>query len=170
MISLSLMNIFDIVIGILLALGFYKGFKNGLIVEVSSLLGLVVGVVGAFYITKFHGLFLGQWLDWEEPYLKITTFIVSFIVLVILTALLGKLLTKVVDYAALGFLNKCLGGVFGALKFALILSILLLVFNAINSETELVDKNTLDSSLFYPYLNAFTDFIWPKLIEMTEAN
>ena len=68
------MNVFDIIIGIVLILGFYKGFKNGLILEVTSLLGLIFGIVGAFYITKFYGLYIGRWLDWEESYLKITTF------------------------------------------------------------------------------------------------
>ena len=178
------MNIFDIVIGILLILGFYKGYKNGLILEITSLLGLIIGIIGAFYFTTYHGLYIGQWLNWDEPYLKIATFVkeydkkrfflglfvISFILIVIVVALIGKALTKVIDYAALGFVNKLFGGIFGTLKFALILSILLLVFNAINNTTNLVDRNTLGSSLFYPYLNEFSDFIWPKLIEITEEN
>jgi len=164
------MNIFDIIIGILLILGFYKGFKNGLILEITSLLGLIVGIIGAFYITTYHGLYIGRWLNWEEPYLKITTFVLSFIVIVMAIALIGKALTKVIDYAALGFVNKLFGGVFGVLKFALLLSILMLVFNAINNAFELVEPSTLRTSLFYPYLNEFSEFIWPKLVEITEDN
>lgn len=164
------MNIFDIVIGILLILGFYKGFKNGLILEVTSLLGLIIGILGAFYITTYHGTYIGQWLNWDEPYLKITTFIFSFILIVLIVAGIGKGLTKVIDYAALGFVNKLFGGVFGMLKFALILSILMLVFNAINNSTGLVDRDSLGASVFYPYLNEFSEFIWPKLIEITEDN
>jgi len=164
------MNIFDIVVGILLILGFYKGYKNGLILEITSLLGLILGIVGAFYITKYHGLYIGQWLDWEESYLKIVTFIGSFIILVILVASVGKLMTKIIDYAALGFVNKLFGGVFGVLKFLLILSILLLVFNAINNSTGLMDSKDVEGSLFYPYLNEFSEFIWPKLVEITEDN
>jgi membrane protein required for colicin V production len=129
-----------------------------------------MGIIGAFYITTYHGTYIGQWLDWEEPYLKITTFILSFILIVIAIALIGKALTKVIDYAALGFVNKLFGGIFGAIKFGLILSVLMLVFNAVNNATNLVDESTLDTSLFYPYLNEFSEYIWPKLIEITEEN
>jgi membrane protein required for colicin V production len=164
------MNIIDIIVGVILLLGFYKGFRNGLILEITSLLGLIIGIIGAFIITQNYGLYIGQWVDWEDSYLKITTYIVSFILIVIVVAFIGKLLTKIIDYAALGFVNNFFGGVFGAIKFALILSVLLIVFNAVNNSAEIVDQIVLERSVSYPVLNNFSELVWPRIIEITEEN
>ena len=51
------------------------------------------------------------------------------VIIVLAISLAGKALTKLADFAALGLLNKLLGGVFGGLKIGLILSILLIVFS-----------------------------------------
>ncbi|NBC57779.1 MAG: hypothetical protein GVY05_05780, partial [Bacteroidetes bacterium] len=63
---------------------------------------------------------------------------------------------------------KLLGGLFGLLKFGLLLSILLLLFNVINEQVEVISQQTLDKSYTYPILNQFTDVIWPKLVEMSQ--
>jgi membrane protein required for colicin V production len=164
------MNLIDIIIGIILILGFYKGFKKGFVLELTALLGLILGIVGAFYLSKEHGLYIGQWLEWDDEYLRITTFLLSFIVIVIIVSLIGKLITKLIDFVALSFFNKLIGGLFGLLKFGLLLSILLLLFNVINEQVEMVSEETLEQSITYPVLNQFTDIIWPKLVEMSQEH
>ncbi|NBC56682.1 MAG: CvpA family protein, partial [Bacteroidetes bacterium] len=97
------MNLIDIIIGVILILGFYKGFKKGFVLELTALLGLILGVAGAFYLSKTHGLYIGQWLDWDDEYLRITTFLLSFLAIVIIVSLIGKLITKLIDFVALSF-------------------------------------------------------------------
>jgi len=164
------MNLIDIFIGVILILGFYKGFKRGLVLELTSLLGLILGIVGAFYLSKEYGLYIGEWLDWEDEYLRITTFLLSFLGIVIIVSFIGKLITKLIDFVALSFFNKLLGGLFGLLKFGLLLSILLLLFNVINTQFDLVSQSTLEDSYSYPIFNALTDVIWPKLAEMSQEH
>ncbi len=160
------MNLIDIIIGVILILGFYKGFKKGFVLELTALLGLILGIAGAFYLSQEYGLYIGQWLDWDDEYLRITTFLLSFLGIVIIVSLIGKLVTKLIDFVALSLINKLLGGLFGLLKFGLVLSILLLLFNVINEQVEMVSEETLEESFTYPILNQFTDIIWPKLVEM----
>ena len=164
------MNLIDIFIGVILILGFYKGFKRGLVLELTSLLGLILGIVGAFYLSKEYGLYIGEWLDWEDEYLRITTFLLSFLGIVIIVSLIGKLITKLIDFVALSLINKLLGGLFGLLKFGLLLSILLLLFNVINTQFDMVSQSTLEDSYSYPMLNALTDVIWPKLVKMSQEH
>ena len=45
------MNWIDLIIGLLLVYAFYNGFKNGLILELTALLALVLGVI-ALIITR----------------------------------------------------------------------------------------------------------------------
>lgn len=162
------MNLLDILIGVILILGFYKGFKNGLVLELTSLLGLILGIVGAFYLSREYGLYIGNWLDWKDEYLRITTFLLSFLGIVITVSIIGKLITKLIDFVALSFFNKSLGGLFGVLKFVLLLSVFLLLFNVVNTKFNFVSESTLKDSYSYPILSALTDVIWPKLVEMSQ--
>ena len=84
----------------------------------------------------------------------------SFFILLVLTILIfsiaGKLITKLAKLVALGIFNKLLGGFFGVLKNVLILSVLFLMFNMLNRSLKLVEKNNLESSIYYKPLNDFS--------------
>lgn len=145
------MNTFDIIIAALLLFGFIRGLMKGLFVELASLISLIAGVYGAIHFSYFVGDFLKDSVDWEAQYITITAFAITFIVIVIVISLLGKLFTKIANFAALGVLNKILGGVFGALKFGLILSIVLIIFDKLNKTIPFVtEENTEDSILYKP--------------------
>ena len=78
-------------------------------------------------------------------------FAVTFLGVVLAIVFIGKILTKLADITALGLINKILGAVFGSLKWALILSVLLLFFDKFNKTIPFVEKEMLDESvMFYP--------------------
>src|SRR5210317_232205 len=116
------MNTFDIIIAAFLIFGFVRGLMRGLFVEVASLVALVAGIYGAIHFSYFIGAYLSEYVEWEEQYITITSFALTFALIVLAISLAGKALTKIADFAALGLVNKILGGVFGLLKFGLILS------------------------------------------------
>ena len=95
------MNILDIIILILLALGLINGLRKGFFVEVASLVALIAGVYGAIHFSDFAADFLMEKVDWNERTVNITAFIITFVVIVLLIALAGKALTKLADFAAL---------------------------------------------------------------------
>ena len=65
-----------------------------------------------------------------------------------------KSLTKVAKILFLGFLNKLFGGLFGAIKYILIISFCFVFFENINSEFSFVDNKTIESTFLYnPILN-----------------
>ena len=57
------MNSTDIVLGVILLLAFYSGFKKGLFVTLASLVGLIAGVYGAVYFSDYAGAYIAQWFD-----------------------------------------------------------------------------------------------------------
>lgn len=145
------MNSIDIFLALFLAYGFIKGLFKGLFVEVASLLALILGIYGAIHFSDFVGNYLYDLLNWDKKYVGLTSFIITFILIVLAITLLGKFFTKLADFASLGLLNKLLGGVFGLLKITLILSVLLMYFYKFNSKVEFVNESTLqESKLFYP--------------------
>ncbi|MDP6922195.1 MAG: CvpA family protein [Lutibacter sp.] len=127
------MNTFDIVIAVIVLFGFIRGALKGLFVEVASLTALIAGIYGAIHFSFLVRDLLADQVSWDDKYLGIAAFAITFGLIVVVISLLGKLLTKIADFAALGSLNKLLGGLFGGLKMGVILSVLLLVFSKINN-------------------------------------
>lgn len=163
------MNVLDIVLGALILFGLVRGLMKGLFVEVASIVALILGIYGAIHFSNFVAEFLESRVEWDEQYINITAFAITFIIIVIAIAMAGKALTKLADFAALGILNKLLGGVFGALKIGLILSIILIVFNRLNSTLPLVEEHEIKSSILYNPVKSIAPFIFPSIIKEKEG-
>lgn len=159
------MSIIDIVLGALLLFGLIRGAMKGLFVEVASLVALVLGVYGAIHFSGFAAGFLESKVDWNEKTINIVAFAITFVIIVLAISLAGKALTKLADFAALGILNKLLGGVFGALKIGLILSVLLIVFNKLNNTLPFMEKEDLEESLLYEPVKSLAPLVFPNLIK-----
>lgn len=162
------MAVIDIILAALVLFGFVRGLMKGLFVELASLVSLVAGVYGAIHFSYFVGDFLKESVSWDEKYIAIVAFAITFIVIVIAISLLGKLFTKIADFAALGILNKLLGGVFGALKVGLILSVLLIIFDKLNSTIPFVDKEATEDSILYKPVKSLAPMIFPDFLKVEE--
>jgi membrane protein required for colicin V production len=159
------MSIIDIVLGALLLFGLIRGAMKGFFVEITSLLALVLGVYGAIHFSSFAAKFLESKGDWNEKTINIIAFAITFVIIVLVISLAGKALTKLADFVALGILNKLLGGVFGALKIGLILSVLLIIFNKLNNTLPFMEKKDLEDSILYKPVKSIAPMIFPNLIK-----
>ena len=92
-------------------------------------------------------------------------FAVTFLLILLSIILAGKALTKLADFAALGLLNKFLGGLFGLLKMAVIIGVLIMLFALINSNIAVVEEKTLQTSIFYEPIKAIASNIFPDVLE-----
>jgi membrane protein required for colicin V production len=162
------MNIFDIIIAALLLFGFVRGVMKGLFVEVASLVALIAGVYGAIHFSYFIGDFLKESVSWSEEYVSLAAFAGTFIIIIIAIAFLGKILTKLADFASLGVINKILGGVFGALKIGLILSVVFIFFGKINDTIPFIEKKTMEESILYEPVKKVAPTIFPSIIKGEE--
>jgi membrane protein required for colicin V production len=157
------MNYIDIILAIFLLWAAYKGFKNGLIIEVASLAALILGIFGAI---KFSGLtadFLVERFDMTSKYLSLIAFAITFVCIVIVVHLLARILDKLVKAIALGFINRLSGVVFGIVKVVFILSIVLVILNAINRKANFLPKEKLDESFLYWPISNFAPAIFNEL-------
>ena len=162
------MNTIDIVLAILLIFGTIKGFMKGLFIEITTLVGLVLGVYGAIHFSYFLGNFLKDSVTWDESMIQVVAFAGTFLIILIALVLLGKALTKIADTIALGFFNKILGAIFGLLKYALILSIVLTVYDHINRSIRFVEKVKVKESVLYEPVKNFAPAIFPNLIKVID--
>ena len=160
------MNFIDIFLGALLLFGLIRGLSKGLFVEVASLLALVAGVYGAIHFSNYAAEFLIEKVEWSEQTINLAAFAITFVVIVVVISLAGKALTKLADFAALGILNSLLGGLFGALKTGLILSVVLLIFSKMNKTIPFLGEGDLENSVLYEPVKSLAPTIFPNFISV----
>jgi len=162
------MNIIDMVLAGLLVLGLVIGYRRGLFVELTSLVGLVLGVYGAIHFSYFLSDFLESKVSWEASMIQVIAFAGTFIIIVLALVFLGKALTTIAETIMLGFFNKILGALFGALKYALIVSVVLIIFSEFNKTFKFMDKSKTKNSVLYEPVKNLAPLIFPKLVTIVE--
>ncbi len=124
------MNAIDIGILVILGIFLLKGVIRGLLKEVCSLLGLVLGGVFAF---TFH-LPLAQTLqdsfDLPAQLCVWGSFIAIFLLVVIIFGVVGFLLHRFVKLVFLGGFNRLAGALFGLVQGVVLLSMIVLALNS----------------------------------------
>ncbi|MGB0165818.1 MAG: CvpA family protein [Luteibaculum sp.] len=151
----------DVVLILPLAYAGFKGFSKGFIYEVFSLLALGLGIYGCMEFSGYATQELSAHVDPDSSWLPLLSYTLTFIVIVIIVSLAGKLLTKAVGIVQLGLVNKLFGILFGVLKAAFFLSAVLLVFNAFNDALNLLQEDTMKKSLLFEPLSQFLLVVIP---------
>ena len=153
------MNLIDTICLIILIYGSYKGFKNGIVGEVLSFLGILLGI----YLSKTYYLVIDEYLvtifDSTNQLVSIISVILIFSVTIILSKILSKVITKALNVMALGLLNKLIGSVFGLLKYLLILCIMTFVFSKANDIFVIIEKNKIEETQIFSKVQKINDYV-----------
>lgn len=160
------MNFFDIIIIAMLLFAFVRGFIKGFFAEAASLVAIIAGVYAAINYSQKLEFYLvnSTAVNWSDETNRIVAFSVTFLIVVLLIIFIGKILTKLADITALGLLNKISGGIFGALKIALILSVIFTFFGGINKTIPFVKQETLDASILFNSVKKIAPALFPAII------
>ena len=134
------MNYIDIAVAIPLLWGAYKGFTKGLIIELASIIALILGGYVGMHFSEVTSEYLNKVITIEESFMPIVSFAVTFVVIVLGVYILAKVLEKVINLVALKLINKISGSVFGVLKAAFIVSLIVVFVESIDQKLELYLK------------------------------
>ena len=159
------MNWVDAIIVVILILSLVMGFINGLVKEVASLVALILGIWGAIRFSAFTAEKLYDYFDMTGRYVGIIAFLITFGIIVVIIHFIGILADKVVNAAALGFVNRILGIVFGLLKSILIMSVFFVILNAVDARRSFLPKETIEQSRFYNTISDIAPAIFPIIGE-----
>ena len=157
------MNTIDIILSIFLLLGAVRGFFKGFLLELAGLVALLAGIYGAIHFSDRTYDFLQLFINWEDKYLSLVAFALTFTIIVIIVSIIGKLLTKMAGILALGLVNRLLGAVFGMLKTAFLASIFFMFLN--QSGAFLIEEETKAESVLYPPVEKLAPMLLPTIIE-----
>lgn len=161
------MDYLDIVLLIPLAWGAFKGFRNGFIIELSTLAALILGIWGAIHFSDWVAEYIAQHLTIERRYLPMIAFAVTFLGIVIALNLLGRLLTSLLKAVALNGINRLVGAIFGLLKWSFILSILLFLWRPIQEGSiKWPTPEDRDKSILYQPISSLAPLFFPYIEEL----
>ena len=162
------MNYLDIIMGGLILYGAVKGFFKGFIIEFASIVALIAGILGALLFASSVGDLLNTHFNFDTMPPTGVIFALIFIVIIISINLLAKLLTKVIKMAALGLINRIFGSLFGGLKFAIVLSALLLLLDQFSFLFQYFDTTILEDSILYEPIKNLGENIFEWLLDRKE--
>ena len=115
----------DLLLLLPLAVGVFKGYRHGLVLEVVSLLAFVLGVVGGLSLLSTAIPVVRGYVGELFGLLPLVAFLLVLVLIMWGVHLLGNLVRKAVHLTPLGVLDNLLGAAAGGLKWLLGLSLLL---------------------------------------------
>jgi len=154
------MSYIDIILGSLLVFGLIRGVKNGLFVELASLISFFIGVYIAVKFSYLVGGFIG-----DSKSAKVFAFVITLIAVVVGIHLLAKLFSKIASFVFLGWLNRLGGAVFATLKTILFLGIILSLFQKVNIDDAIISKETQKNSIFFNPVMKTSEILLPVLTD-----
>lgn len=160
------MTTLDIIILVVLGAGAIVGFSKGFLKQLASLLGLVAGllIAKALYATVAERVFLP--LTDSLTVAQGIAFVVIWLVVPLAFLLLASLLTKAMEAVSLGWVNRLLGAALGALKAALLVSLLVCVVEYIDTDNTILKKTKKQESVLYYPVEKFAGLFLPAAREV----
>lgn len=157
------MNYIDIILAVPLLWGLYKGFSKGLVIEAATLVAFGLAVWAGIKFSDFLSGWMKEQMEWTSVYLPVISFAVIFLGILVLVFAIAKVLDRFIRAISLGFLNRLAGGIFGMLKFGLILSVLIFILNAIENTFQIIPSETKQNSLLYVPVGKIAPVVIPGL-------
>ena len=158
-------NIMDLVFGGLIAYGGFKGFRKGVIVELTSLLALVLGIYGAILFSGFVAEHLTSYIDFDKRYVDLASFGLTSVGIIFGVSLLGKMLTSLAKLVMLNGVNRMLGLLFGGLKLAVFSGVVLIFLMKANALFGFIPSKIIEQSMLCDTLLGLGEWIFDYIPE-----
>jgi len=146
------LKLIDIILVVVILIGAIQGFKSGFIVELFSLLGVFLGVLGGFKLMGVAMVMLNNRFNIDEKVLPYVAFAVVFVVIVIVVGLLGRMIKASVSQTFLGSADQIAGAMLAVIRSAFMLSVVIWIADALQFKA--LDR-WAEGSFFYPMFAGF---------------
>ena len=117
--------IIDISFIFIMILAIFKGLRKGLILGIFSLLAFIIGLAAALKLSSVVAAYLQKNGVAASRWLPVISFLLVFIVVILLVGLGAKLIKKTIDFAMLGWLDRLGGMVLYIIIYTIIFSVIL---------------------------------------------
>lgn len=151
------MSTIDLIVCLMLLLALWRGWRQGVIVQLCTLAGIVAGI----WLAVRMGAEVGSRLGLEPRVAPAGGFAAVFLVVMLCVALAARLLRAAFRTVGLGGWDAVLGIAVAAVKYLLVLGVLFSAFDALNRDWRLVDDDELARSRCYGPAIRFAESLAP---------
>ena len=145
----GLLNTLDLIVCLVLVLAVWNGWRQGFVVQICSLAGIVAGI----WLAARFGAQVGGWLRLDAEVAAAGGFVTVLVAVILVVAIAGRLVRKVFHFAGLGIADTLLGIAVSVLKYLLVLS----------EDYCLVGPQTIEQSKSYKPVRRLSESIFPFL-------
>lgn len=163
------MSWLDILILLPLLIGLVRGLMKGLIVELSSIVAIILGFMGAKYWSASFATWLMQQFNWSETACIVVAYALLFAGIALALNILARLLSKLFQKIQLGWLNRLLGGVFGVAKWGIVIVALVLCLHNLDKQFQFIQPELKDKSIVYTTLTPYAEKAWEEIKVQVET-
>lgn len=142
------MNQLDLLILLPLVFFCYRGFVNGLIQEVLSIIGIILAVFLTFQYRDAVSAVLQPFFAPDSTIVPFASAAIIFLGTVAVVGIVAFFSKKILQAIHLNFINRLAGMAFGLLKSGIIISAILIILSAFAVPSEESRKE----SFLYPYI------------------
>jgi membrane protein required for colicin V production len=140
--------ILDLFFAVVIVLAIFKGYQRGLIVGLFSLVAVVIGLAAAMKLSAVAASYIGKTVNISQEWLPVVSFIIVFVLVVLLIRLGANAIERTVEVVMLGWLNK-LGGI---LLYVVIYTIVFSVLLFYAEQIKLLQPATIQQSVIYSFV------------------
>jgi uncharacterized membrane protein required for colicin V production len=136
------MNVADLIIVVIVVIGFFSGLVRGFVRGALGLIGLFLGIMlAAGHYERLAG-YLSFVPGSRGP--EIVSFLLIFLAVIILVGIIAGIVSRALRLATLGWLDRLLGGFLGAGVAAVVMGVILLLAAMANlHETKAVVESAM---------------------------
>ena len=157
------MQIIDIIILVPILYGLILGIFRGLVAELTAIVALIAGIVCAKVFAPDVAQKLTTVLTWDVSMCEALAYVIVFFVVALSLTLVGKLLTRLFRAISLAWLNRLLGAVFGALKWLLAVSVILVAFDLLDNTLHILKPEIKEQSICYEPVRSIASIAWDEV-------
>ena len=143
-------------------LGFYKGWKNGILSSIFFLVAFVLGIIAALKVSYLLAVKLEEWFSISAALLPVIAFILMFVLVAVGIILLGRIIEKALKLIHLNLINRVIGATLWIFIGVFIFSTFLWYIDKYN----VISEETKESSFGYKVSAPVSPYVVDKTGEV----
>ena len=140
--------ILDLIFVIICIVATIKGYRRGLIVGIFSFVAIIIGLAAAIKLSVVVAEHLGKSVNISGQWLPILSFVIVFIVVVLLVRLGANFIQRSIEIAMLGWLNRIGGILFYIALYIAVFSVFLFYIEKMG----ILKPETINKSVTYSFV------------------
>ena len=138
----------DLIFAVLMVLAVIHGYRRGLIAAVFSFVAIIIGLAAALKLSSVVANYLSHSVNVSNRWLPVISFLIVFIVVVLLIRLGAKAIQKLTETMMLGWVNRLGGIILYSAIYITVFSILLFYAD----QLKIIKPETINKSITYSFI------------------